>query len=358
MGCEPSKPAVIRELRESIHQIKQENLVLENQKDRLKLQQELKSDENTGARDSINNFRELLSFLKAQLQKVKQMGVMFLPPTIPDVELFERTKKFKDFQVEIEEKYQVIYDLRAEIFEYNNQIDELEFFIDDYNKKLDALDRSIPTASKQIDLEQNYYKHQIFELEQRKHEMIKTIQEAEVTCKKLSDEIIAIDEEVKDANTDAPTYEFLLTLSKNDLLDESKKIDKEIDDLTEHLKYLKQKEVELEEMNNYILELQNKGPSRIENLRKQADENRERVQSLIQERDRLREDVDRLKLGSPTIQTDNKLQVVNNILEEKALAENNRRAKIAELSNIEDVIQRAKNMTSSIKSKSVAFTNY
>ena len=111
-------------------------------------------------------------------------------------------------------------------------------------------------------------------------------------------------------------------------------------------------------MNNYILELQNKGPSRIENLRKQADENRERVQSLIQERDRLREDVDRLKLGSPTIQTDNKLQVVNNILEEKALAENNRRAKIAELSNIEDVIQRAKNMTSSIKSKSVAFTNY
>ena len=351
MGCGATRVVLLTEIQNIITSIKQENLELETQRDNLKLQQEMRAEADSGARDSINNLNSSTRFLELQLKNVKTKGVAFLPPTHPDHELLSRLHRFVDCQQSLDEKMGVISSLRGELDEYNNRKLELEMFIAEFETKISEIQVIAPMDGQQSMMEQNYYKDQVARLTDTKQELLKVLQEAESDCRQLTDDIKATEGDVR--NGDAPpSYEHLLTLSEYQIRDETQRVEGEIEELSAQFKMIKQKEVELENMSRYIESLQQQGNSKISGLRKQVEQARIRVLQLRQEKAKLQGDMARGKKENQNTGIENKLQAVNDILDrnkERTNGDAERKQRISIADDIEETIRKARSLASNIK---------
>jgi chromosome segregation ATPase len=347
MGYGYSKNLVIKELNQLIDQIKQENLDLESERDNLKLQQELKSNTDSLTKDSIEALNDLLNSLESQLIEAKHLSVAFLPSNILDHELHARIKEVVSIQNEIEEKDKILNDLKKQIRNLNKERQTHEVKTVKFQCKIQELELSILGNDKLIDNQQNYYREKIMELTENKSKILRNIQDYENICKELSDEIISSENSKEDP--DEYTYERLLAMSESEILSETKKLENEIEDLTEHLKQLKEKEIELEQMNNYINTLQTSTPSKISQLKTQASESRSRIQYLINEKERLKEN---LGINRNSFLNTKKLLEPNDIQDHgKETSDYSKRVRPSISEDIEKTLEKARNLTNSIRFK-------
>ena len=353
MGCGPSRSTLISELNKIIAQITKENAELEAERDNLKLQQELRQDDVLEEKDSVGILNSLSLSLEKQIIEAKHIGVVFLPPHVPDHELYKNINIVVKTQQKIEEKCEVLQNLKIEVKSLNKEKESVELEIAELEIKMIEFESSISSNDKQNNIEKFYYKEKIRQLAETKSALVKEIQDSENSCKALSDEIFTYEGEYKDS-TDAPTYEYLLTLTENDIRKETIKVEAEIEELTSHLRNLKQKELEIEQMNEYIMNVQHKPPTKIEILRKQVEESKNKAMALSKEKEKIKEEILILKKNSQSNGIDQKMQKVNEILEknkEKVAEKTEKPSNSSWKNEIVETLQKSKNMMNSFKFK-------
>lgn len=342
MGCGPTRTSVLNEIFEIIQKIKEENLELENQRDNLKLQQEMRSESDSGARDSINNLNSASSSLEYQIKNVKNMGVAFLPPTIPNVGLYTRINKFIEIQAELDGKEEIINGLRGEIDENFHEIAELDMEIAELQGRINEIKLISPSDRKQIDTEQNYYKEQIGRLTEEKQELLKELEEIEKLCTELTEEVQASEGE-SNMMEKQYSYEYLITLSDHQLKEETLKVEDEIEDLSGQFKLLKQKELELAIMSNNIDNMEKQSKLKAKTLGKQVEQAKQKIENLNREKRRLQEEIAKAKKEATS-----GLEINMHFLEKNLASPNGQKKNTFQTEEIEETLRKAKEITSSV----------
>lgn len=352
MGCGPSRDTTIRELNEIMQKLKEENLELEAQRDNLKLQQELKSDVEVKGKNSLSEITDLAAKLEIGLKDVKNTGVAFLPPNIPNTLLQANIIRTISIQNDLEEKNEQIYELKNSIYNISLEKETIQEQISDFEKKIKDLEVSYLSQNPEK-IEINYYIEKLIQLQDTKQGILDQISDLDEKVKTLTFEVTSTEDNAKENQSDAPSYEYLLTMSDDEIKVAMGNVEREIRELTDHLKKLKDMELEIEEMNKYVNNVKSLGPSRIRELKKQVDESRSRIKALNREKEKLKNEIEYLnKLSSSN---GDKIQVVNELLEKKKDSEVRtlQTPRIAMNTEIEATIKKAKSISTSIRNKNL-----
>ncbi|OMJ85238.1 hypothetical protein SteCoe_13474 [Stentor coeruleus] len=351
MGCGPSRDSTIRELNEIMKKLKDENLELETQRDNLKLQQELKSDVEVKGKNSLSEIVDLAAKLEIGLKDVKNTGVAFLPPNIPNTVLQANIIRTISIQNELEDKNEQIYELKNSIYNISLEKEIVQEQISDFEKKIKDLELTYLNQNPEI-IEINYYIEKLLQLQDTKQGILDQIYDLEEKVKTLAFEIASTEDNIKESQSDAPSYEYLLTMNDDEIKAAMNNVEREIRELTDHLKKLKDMELEIEEMNKYVNNVKSIGPSRARELKKQVDESRSRVKALNREKEKLKNEIEYL---SKLSNNGDKLQAVNEILDKNKDVEEKtmQTPRIAINSEIEATIRKAKSISASIRNKNL-----
>lgn len=307
MGCGNSRESTIRELKEIMLKLKEENLELEIQKDNFRLQQDLKGKGELKDKNSLSQISNLAGNLEINLKDVKNTGVKFLPPNIPNAILEANIIRTISIQNDLEVKNEEVYELKNVIFAISLQKEQIQEQIIEFEKKTKQLEYSFITRRPE-QMEINYYIQKIMQLEDTKQRIIGEITDLDGKIKAVTNEISGNEPSLKEQENDILSYEFLLTMSDEDIKDSMVKVEREIKDLTDHLKKLKDMEYELEELNKYVNNIKGLGVNRVKELRKLIDDSRNRIKALNREKEKLKNEIEYLnKLddkGNNKVKTD------------------------------------------------------
>ncbi|OMJ94596.1 hypothetical protein SteCoe_2245 [Stentor coeruleus] len=352
MGCGPSRDTTIRELNEIMQKLKEENLELESQRDNLKLQQELKSDVEVKGKNSLSEIIELAGKLEIGLKDVKNTGVAFLPPNIPNTLLQANIIRTISIQNDLEDKNEQIYELKNSIYNISLEKEQIQEQISEFEKKTKDLELSYLSQNPEK-IEINYYIEKLFQLQDTKQNILDQISDLDEKVKTLTAEVTSTEDNGKENQSDAPSYEYLLTMSDDEIRVAMNSVEREIRELTDHLKKLKDMELEIEEMNKYVNNVKSIGPSRIRELKKQLDESRNRIKALNREKEKLKNEIEYLnKLSN----NGDRVQVISELIEKKKDAAGEKllqTPRIAMNTEIEATIKKAKSISSSIRNKNL-----
>jgi chromosome segregation ATPase len=341
MGCGPSRESVIKELESIMLKLKQENQELEETRNNLKLQQELTSN----AAVAVPSLSELVSnsvTLEGLLQEAKRYGVSFLPPNTPDLHQNTVIVGTISLQNELEEKNERIYQLKAEIYRIYNDYDLIKKQISDIENQIQVYSHSLEFSG-DLNAEMKHFLNKMNQLEDTKQDLINQVTSLEQDCKDLSDQIIALETQENLEKDSGMTFENLLTMSEEEIRRESSKLDTEIKELLENIKKLKEKELEIEELSNYVLGLKISNSPKTQTLKQEARETGNRIKSLEKEKERLLLEIQAISKGFKKLQSEKRSPFQEADYDRKfTIDSDENQAKAAFDQEIEQVIRKAR----------------
>ena len=347
MGCGTSRESVIKELYSIMSSLKQENIELEEVRNNLKLQQELTS----SAGFSVPNLLELSNnsaSLESLLQEAKKYGVSFLPPNSPDLHQNTVIVSTIAIQNELEDKNERIYELKGEIYRLHNEYDGIKKEIADYENQIKVYSLALEYKGDQ-NAEMKHFLNKMNQLEDCKQDLISQVNNLEQDCKELSDQIVALETKENSEKGTGMTYENLLTMSEEEIRNESQKLDQDIKDLTENLKKLKEKELEIEEMSNYVMGLKISNSPKIQHLKFEARETSSKLTHLEKEKSKLILELESMRKLFPKSSIDKRspFSVHEEVYEINHNTNENGRAALNH--DIEETLRKARELANSIK---------
>lgn len=348
MGCGLSHESVVQEMKSIMVSMKEENQQLEEIRDNLKLQQELTS----SGGFTVPTLTDLVTnstTLEALLKEAKKYGVTFLPPNSPDLQQNSVIISTISIQNELEDKNEKIYRLKNDIFTVNTECEVIKKEIGEYETQIKQVGLPIEYNGEN-EAETKYFIIKMNQLEDCKQELVAEVTNLEQDCKDVSDQIVALETQESNEKTGAMTFESLLTMSEEEIKNESVKLDKEIKELTDNLKKLKEKELEIEEMSNYVMGLKMTVSPKNQNLRMQARESANRVNHLEKEREKLLQEIESLKKGKQRLGSEKKIPFSEERYERNHSGESEEYSRKLNLNmNIEETLRRARELASSLK---------
>ena len=354
MGCGPSRESVIKELHSIMSSLKQENIELEEIRNNLKLQQELTS----SAGFSVPNLTELVTnstSLESLLQEAKKYGVSFLPPNSPDLHQNTVIVSTISIQNELEDKNEKIYQLKGEIYRLHNEFDEIKKQISDYENQIKVYSLSLEFKGDQ-NAEMKHFLIKMNQLEDCKQELISQVTNLEQDCKDLSDQIVALETKENLEKGTGMTYENLLTMSEEEIRTESHKLDQDIKELTENLKRLKEKELEIEEMSNYVMGLKVSKTPRNQHLKLEARETGSKIKHLEKEKEKLLLEIESMHKGFRKIGGEKRspFPAPSEGYERKYTIDSDENGRAALNHDIEETLRKARELANSIKPRNTS----
>jgi chromosome segregation ATPase len=351
MGCSFGKASALQELNLIIKQISLENHALEKERDKLRSQHDDRPEEE---KDSLQDLRVMHSDLEKEIKELKDIMMDFIPQSETEsstVSVRAGIEKITEIQKELEEKSLKIREMITKREEIKKEHENLENLIVDTEKQISELEAAIENQEETLrDQENIEEKLQIYEKE--KADLIEELKDAENIYKELSEEVKNWEGEEVNNNADKHSYEALLSLSEADVNRELKVVERELEDLSAQIKDLEQKEVELQHMDSYIANLQEKlnSNSKNANVRKQIEESQERIEYLKKEKKKVKDEVSKLrKFSNGGVEATNmKINALNQILEKKT--GNVGKGQDNLINDVELVLKRAKEMSINLNS--------
>ncbi|OMJ71463.1 hypothetical protein SteCoe_30330 [Stentor coeruleus] len=356
MGCGNSKEAAIKELNQIVSQMRSEIHDLEYEREQLKCNKE----ENT--LEEKNTLKDIKLMHKEFEKELKSLsGIVKLLYESSKVNSQTRgtiLQELLEMKEKIERKVQRTKDLIKEREKLKEQETNLEMQLANTEKKIHELEANFFPNDQ---VRQQYYTahKQLSELESQKEDLFEEIEKAQEVLNALNDEIKESGYEDRSKATDPSSYEFLLSLTDTEVNDETRKVDKELEELAEQIKTLKNKEGELQNIDILTGQRsQSRTFVRNESLKTQLKSSQERVELLESEKQRVKDEIVKLKRNTCNEEgLSEKLNALNDIIDKKKNKDDETGRAISEnlVSDIEETLKRAKMLTSNMIIRDQAF---
>lgn len=356
MGCGNSKEAAIKELNQIVSQMRLEIHELESERDQLKGNKE----ENT--LEEKNTLKDIKLMHKEFEKELKSLSaiVKLLHDSSKTNSQIRGTnlQELLEMKEKIERKVEKTKSLIKEREKLKEQEENLEMQSAITEKKIQELEANF-FPSDQVREQYHAAHKQLSELESKKEEMIEEIEKAQEILNTLNDEIKESGYEDRSKATDPSSYEFLLSLSDVEVNEELRKVDKELEDLAEQIRVLKNKESELQNIDSFAAQRsQSRTFVRNESLKNQIKNSQERVELLEGEKQRVKDEITKLKRNTMNEEgLSEKLNALNDIIDKKKTKDDETGRVISEnlVLDIEETLKRAKMLTSNMTMRDQAF---
>jgi uncharacterized protein (UPF0335 family) len=328
MGCSNNKEAAIHELNSMIAQMKAENNTLKEEcgkfqdKDvRKKESQDLIRCQESfegliRALDSLNcengektvfdkeTFKEIVSFEKILNEKIRKIK-----------EIIMKNEGLQEEEKNLDEEIQVTEKMISQL--------EHNFFPEEPSKNHDSSEKNQDSLNSQ-------------------HDLLEELEKAEQVLKSLNEEISKSGIEGKINNS----FQKILDLTDADVDEELLRVDHEIEELNAKMQSLKTRESELTKVQSFI----HANPEPRPSLKDQILESQSRVQSLEEEKQKIQEEIHKMKKTSNFSGFDGKLEVLNEIIEKsRSTNKSDRIMSEVVVSDIEATLSKVKLLTKDYK---------
>lgn len=306
MGCSYGKTTAIAELNSLIKQISGENSLLEKERDKLRSQHDDKVEEEKG---SLHDLNQMHKDLEKELKELKQIMLDFMPmdesDEIASFCLKKGVERISKFQDELEQTSMKIKEMITKRDEIKKEHSTFEDLIIETENRIGELENAIANQEETLKDQENF-EEKLQMYERQKSDLLEELKEAEKIYKELSNETThwVVDETMPEKEKN--TIESLLSLSESDVNRELKVVEKQLQAYNTEIKELEMKELELQHMDEYIINLQSKlsTNSKNEYLKQQIIQSEERIELLKIEKKRVKNEVCRKKKSSGVIVDD------------------------------------------------------
>lgn len=293
MGCSYGKTSAITELNELIKKISAENAVLEKERDKLRSQHDDKPEEERG---TMHDLKQMHVDLEKELYELKTIMMEFMPHNDSSQEVSLSLKKglerINKFQVELELTSTKIKEMITKREEIKKEQLTFEDLILDTESQIAKLEKAIADQEEVLKDQENF-EEKLQMYEKQKQDLLEELKEAEKIYKELSKETQPWDETDLQIEDNKNSLEYSIATSEVELNRELKNVEKQIEAYTTEIKELEMKDLELQHMDEYIMNLQNKMSSNSKNeiLRQQIAQSEERIEMLKIEKKRIKSQV-------------------------------------------------------------------
>ena len=315
MGCSSSKETAIIELKQIIAQISNDNTELEKERDKLMSQKNIEPEKKCTLEDIRTMHFELEKELKTLDSMTSQLHEF---SKSSNSVLDNRVKEILELKNKLDNRVIKIKQIMKDKDVLTTQFDELEAKITENEREIRNLEESNFTVEELNNTDFSLSKNSS-ELGSKKEKLFTEIQEIEKSLTELNKEIKDSHLDSQSKELDSSNNEGLLNLSDVEVNNELKKVDKELEELTEQINILKIKEQEFQHIENFIITNQTRPVfQKNENLKSQIKSSQERVELLEQEKLKVKDEISKLKRHSLIDDgLNDKLNALNNIIEKK-----------------------------------------
>ena len=330
-----------------VDEISKENEELTKERDKL-ASQTVPGTSEGGERHSLQDINTMRSDLEAELRTLDRIAS----------EIFESTNvRSKTVNAQIKDFLEVKEKLDRRTGKLKAMINEREFL----RKQNTELEEQIAdTEAKIRELAQNHFSteearnqhydlhQQVSELESKKEDLLAEIDAAEANLQNLNEEVK--NSGLDDKSLDPSNYEVLLSLSDFEVNSELKKVDIELEELTEQIRILKTRENDIKDFENYgnTSKIKLNTLPRNDNLRSQIKNSQEIVEVLDSEKHRAKGDMSKQKRDSFIDGgLSDKLSALNNIIEKRKIKDDENTKYLSEnlVTDIEKTLNKAKQLS-------------
>ena len=345
MGCQTSKAAAVKELQDLINQIDRDNEKLLKEIENLRTPEAANSnEEEKHTLQDINTMRgdiegevKSLQTLASEISESSKARTSVVNAQIQNIlevkeKLDKRTSKIKAMVHERENLRKKNRDLEGQIVDSEAKIREL----------------AQTHFSTEEGRNQHYDLHQkVSELESRKENLLGEIEAAEANLQNLGEE--AKNSGLNDKAIDPSNFEVLLNLSDLEVNLELKKVDQELEELTEQIRILKNRENDLRDFESFTTTSQVKiNLPRNDNLKAQIKSSQDIVDMLESEKLKVKGELNKLKRDSLMDGgLSDKLSALTSIIEKKKLKDEENSKYFSEnlVTDIENTLKKAKQLS-------------
>lgn len=344
MGCSASKEAAIKELQQIVDQLTSENQILEKEKAKLESQKTEKPQEEKNTLGDITNMH---SRLENEVKSLEDLAnEMFKSSKESKNALNEQISGLLEIKQKLDKRSETIKEMINEREYLRKQHHELEGQISESELKIKEIE-SVYFTSEELRFKHHTLHLKVSKLESKKEELLGEIELAESVLQDLQEEskVSGVDNNLK--VRDLSNYELLLSLSDQEVNTELKKVDAELEELTEQMRILKNRENELNDFESYAPKSQSRlSILKSDSLKEQIRSSQERVEMLELEKNKVKVDIDRLRRNTTNDGLGEKLNILNGIIEKKRVKEESSKVVSESLvTDIEKTLKKAKMLT-------------
>lgn len=322
MGCSDSKQAAITELNSVICQMKEENSKLNSECEKLK-GENTQPVQKSAKKEFKVTFESLLQTLDNLAKDLDEEKIDLTDTSLAKI------GEILEYESNLSEKLRKIKDLVQNKATFLDQQEILDTQIRESEQLVKNLE-SIYFAS-----DPNHIPGiKSSEIDSKKQDLLLELEKAEQVLNELNEEIRKSN--IEDlASSDLGGIENLLTLNDSQVEFELKKVDLELEELNDQIKSLKNKETELQHLENYVNRSQtteNAGKTLTEQIR----ESEALVEMLEDEKNKVKEEISQLKKANlADNDLDEKLTALNEMIEKRKSKEKS--SKVVSESLVSDI---------------------
>jgi myosin heavy subunit len=348
MGCNNSKFAALQELEQITKQIREENLQLEEERDKLKIQHDDRPEEE---KDSLQDLRSMHFDLEKEIKELKEIMLEFMP--IPENKdntfllVKNSIERIIQIQSELDEQSETLRQMVSKPKDLQKEQETLEGLIRATEKEIQGLENTIEKQEKVFREQSSTKDNKIYALFRQRTSIVEDSRGHDTQYSNLYEEIRNWGH---DDSLHSDSHDNLLFLSELEINKELAEVNEELEDLSSQIYNLELTEGEITQMSNYInfLKIKLESTAKNSNIKQLIIESKEKIDILKQEKKKLKQEVINLKKYS-TVDcdkgTNQKIQALNDILNRKTRRREITYSKPVEenlLSDIEKTLKKAR----------------